>query len=179
MASVMRIRLLARALWRHHRRASLVALGVTLVLLAAPFAFVGGSDDAPTDDPVAQPHLILDRLWFDRYPEQARDDVKLWLWSSSGIGVYYQGSAYRYSIDTFDFRRSGRRLDMTFLHDEARARTRFQIAECDEAPFDLCLTLDDSPRGPRRYYSYSNGRAQAPALPWLSDVEARLRAAAR
>lgn len=175
----MRIRLLARALWRHHRRASLVALGVALALLAAPFALVGPSDDAPAEDPAARPYLILDRVWLDRYPEEARDELKLWFWSSSGLGVYQQGSAYRFSIDVFDFSRNGRRLEMTFLQDEARARTRFQVAECDEAPFDLCLTLDESPRGPRRYFGFSDHRAQEQALPWLSEVEARARAAAR
>ncbi len=169
----MRIRLLARALWRHHRRASLIALAVGLALLAAPFALIDGGGG-----PVAaEPHLILDRVWFDRAPEDPRADMSLWVWASSGVGIHQRGSAYRFSVDFFDFRRSGRRLEMTFLQDGERARTRFQVAACDHPPFDLCLTLDDPPRGPRRYYSFSNAWAQDRVAPWAREVVAR--AAAR
>lgn len=165
----MRIRLLARALWHHHRRASLIALAVGLALLAAPFAFVGGSD-APV---AADPDLILGRVWFDHSPRDPREERKLWVWTSRGVGVYQQGTAYRFSVDFFAFERSDRRLAMTFLQDGERARTRFHVGSCDEPPFDLCLTLDDPPRGPRRYFSFSSMRAMEREAPWARELVER------
>lgn len=169
----MRLRLLPRALWRQHRRASLVALAIGLALLAMPLVWLG----SPSDEPTARPHMILDRVWLDRYPDEARTEIHLFYWSSSGLGVYQRGSAYRGSFDVFDFRRSGHELDLAFLQDDERASIRFSVEACDVAPFDLCLTLAQSPRGPRRYFSWSDHRAAERALP--GGLLRRARAATR
>lgn len=176
----MRLRPLLRALWVHHRRFSLVALALALSLFAAPLLLIGPSDeDAPPPESEARPHLILDRVWFDRYPDDARSDVNLWVWFSSGIGIHQRGSAYRATFDIFDFSRDRRALDMTFLQDDERAQTDFTIERCDHAPFDLCLTLERPARGPHRYYGFSGHDHAAREPAWTRDLAARARATAR
>jgi len=174
----MRTKLLLTSLWRHHRRATLIAGAVVLSLLATPFFFSGSSTE--TDEPSVRPHVILDRAWFDRYPEEARDDLSIWVWLSSGVGLYQQGSAYRASFDIFEFVRSGRDLEMTFLQDDESATTSFSVEHCDEAPpFDLCLTLENAARGPTRYYGFSDHAAYTRELPQFAPLRARLAALPR
>jgi hypothetical protein len=68
------------------------------------------------------------------------------------------------------------------LQDEKRASTRFTVKACDdEPPFDLCLDLADSPRGPKRYYGFGDVDDKQRAIPWSKGAldAARARATAR
>lgn len=173
----MRWKLLFVALWRHHRVATSLALAALLAAGAA-VGWVGSSGDAP--EAGGSGRRLLDRPWFERYPESSRDELGTWVWLAGGIGAYQQGSAWRGSFDVFEFERRGNAVDMRFLQDGEEARTDFAIERCDEAPpFDLCLTLRSSPRGPRRYYSFDDGDDFAAHLPWAADrlEEVRVRAA--
>lgn len=181
----MRWKLLAKTLWNHHRKATLGAVGavtlLALVLTAVPLGSTCGSgvSRAPDDTTDARrSRLLLDRVWFDRYPEDARDEISIWIYISSGVGLYQQGSSYRASYDIFEFVRNDRDLELTFLQDEEEASTRFEVERCDEAPpFDLCLTLESPARGPQRYYGFSDESALSEHLPWAADdiEEARQR----
>lgn len=177
----MRLKLLLSACWRHHRVASIVTIASVLALLVVPFAFCNGADPSVVARDSERSHLVLDRVWFDRYPDEPRTQISVWLWLSSGVGLYQQGSSYRASFDIFEFARNGRDLEMTFLHDDEEARSGFAVEPCDqEPPFDLCLTLEGAARGPARYYSFSDQNAAGRELPeWVRRVDAQARAAAR
>ncbi|MCC6557569.1 MAG: hypothetical protein IT372_31845 [Polyangiaceae bacterium] len=127
-----------------------------------------GSPSAPfAPNPSANPRLILGRVWFDRYPEKRNEDVKIWIFLGGGVGLFESGSAYRSSFDVFDFERQGDKVSMTFLHDRKTAETKFTVRACDDRPpFDLCLDLQDSPRGPRTYYGFGSDDEMARRIPW-------------
>jgi hypothetical protein len=123
-----------------------------------------------------EPRTVLNRVWFDRYPRKATDEIKLMLFLAGGIGVHQAGSAYRSANDVFDFERQGDLLSLTFLHDRKAASTRFVVTSCDEAPpFNLCLDMPNSPRGPRRYYGFGHDEDMEVHIPW----SAKLKQAAR
>jgi hypothetical protein len=164
---------LARAIWRQYRVAVVLIALATCALTFALFS-VGGSEEPA---PRAEGRQILNRIWFDRYPESVRDDLSVWIFLGGGIGVYQTGSAFRAGFDVFDFERRGQTLDMRFLHDSARAELEFTIEKCDELPpFDLCLSLPNAPRGQSRYYSFDFGEEMESSIPWSRRLMAQARA---
>ena len=90
----------------------------------------------------ANPRLLLNRVWFDRLPEKATDDVDLWIFLAGGVALHEKGSSYRASFELLEFERRGATLDGRHLHDKKPFRTDFQVRGCDDhEPFTLCLTL--------------------------------------
>jgi hypothetical protein len=117
------------------------------------------------------PRLVLNRVWFDHLPEKPTEDVQLWLFFGGGVGVHEKGSAYRATTDVFEFERRGDHLALTFLHDKKGAETKFKVTACDEKPpFDLCLDLESSPRGPKRWYGFGNLDEAGQRVPWSQAV---------
>lgn len=175
----MRWKLLPRALWRTHPVPTALTGAALVALVVAMLSTSPGHHDADLTDRPAR--LLLNRPWFDHYPENARDEVGVWIWLAGGIGLTERGTAWRTSFEIFEFERHGSQFEMRFLQDGEEARTRFTIESCDELPpFDLCLTLDASPRGPQRYYSFGGGDDLAAHIPWGPQIveSARARAAA-
>ncbi len=168
-------RRLIQALLARYRAA--VILG-SAALVASVLALHGVGDGGPASERPSR--VLLNRPWFDRYPESSSDAVSLYVWASSGIGTYQAGSAWRGSYDAFEFERRGNDLEMRFIQDGAEARTSFHVERCDdEPPFDVCLTLASSPRGPERYYSFDDDEDLAARLPWAADAVERARLVAR
>jgi len=117
------------------------------------------------------PKQILGRVWFDHLPKNRSDDVTIAVFFGGGIGLYDKGSAWRSTIDIFDFERRKDVLDMTFLHDKKTASTKFEIKSCDDKPpFDVCVTFDDAPRGPKTLYGFAYDDEMERAVPWSRDI---------
>jgi hypothetical protein len=156
---------LARSLLATAARRPLLAL--LLVAAVAFFALRGSSGDGGASPEDGNPRLILGRVWFDQYPEKRTDTVQIFIFLGGGIGLYESGSVWRASTDIFDFERQGSKIHMTFLHDKTTAETKFKVTACDEKPpFDLCLDLDSSPRGPKRYYGFGDEEDFGRKVPW-------------
>ncbi|HJL16742.1 MAG TPA: hypothetical protein RMH99_13850 [Sandaracinaceae bacterium LLY-WYZ-13_1] len=171
----MRWKLLARTLWHHHRAALVGLSTAALALGALPFAWFGAdrADEGPERE---RTRLLLDRLWFDELPEERRQSVRIWLFASSGIGLYREGSAYRFGLDFFELYRNDDELEIEWLQDGVEDETDFEVTRCDDrAPFDLCLTFEETPRGPRRYYGFSDDAALTEHAPWAAALRARHR----
>lgn len=127
--------------------------------------------DSGADAGARDPKQILGRIWFDHLPKNRSDDVTIALWLAGGIGIYDKGSAWRSTIDVFEFERRKDMLDMTFLHDKKSATTKFTIKACDDKPpFDVCVTFDDAPRGPKTLYGFSRDDEMDRAVPWSRDI---------
>jgi hypothetical protein len=167
------------------RPLTLLAIGAASVLgtaAAIGAAVLGPCDARETVDPgepVApqdNPRKILSRGWFDRWPEKRKDNIHFFYFGGGGVGLHEEGSAYRYTADWFDLERQNNKLSIKFLQDGKTTETTFTITPCDEKPpFDLCLDLADSPRGPKRYYGFDDSEDEAANLPaWSAE---RLRAA--
>lgn len=155
---------------------SALALGVALGLAAR------GDRPTPATEPAAEaaPRDLLNRIWFDRLPERRTDDVTIGVFFGGGVGVFDTGSAYRASFELFEFERRSSDLDLVFLHDKKRATVTYKVSACDEKPpFDLCLTLDGAPRGPKRLYGFAHDEEEAARVPWSRDLRESARARAR
>jgi hypothetical protein len=177
----MRWKLVFVGLWRHHRVATVTVCAATLALTAATVGWSGSSGPGASAEHPARG--ILNRVWFDHYPQSTRDEISVGIWLAGGLGIFEQGSVWRTGYEIFEFERNGDRLTTRLLQDRAESRTRFRVESCDDQPpFDLCLLLEQPTRGPARYYSFGDGDDMAEHLPWagslLGSARARVRAAA-
>ena len=174
----MRWKLVFVGLWRHHRVATLTVCAAMLALSAATVHWSVGSGAEPEVERPARG--ILNRVWFDHYPQSTRDDLSMGIWLAGGIGIFEQGSVWRTSYEIFEFERNGNDLTTRLLQDGAESRTRFVVESCDDQPpFDLCLILERPTRGPARYYSFGDGDDMSAHLPWADSVLGSARARAR
>jgi hypothetical protein len=117
---------------------------------------------------------LVDRNWLDSWPRDADDRLHVYRFTPGmGGGVYQDRTVFQGSFELFTFTVEGDRLAVELPHTGEVVRTRFVIERVDgPAPFDLRLTLDRSPRGPRVFYGRSAERGGA-------DLDAALAAAAR
>ncbi len=147
---------------KSHRLAGFFFTVAALAATAAGISALRGADAA-----AGNPRLVLNRVWFDQYPDKRTDEIAIWIFLAGGIGIQEKGSAYRATTDIFEFERQGDKLALTFLHDRKSAETRFTITACDDKPpFDLCLDFADSPRGPKRWYGFGDEDEMARRVPW-------------
>lgn len=162
------------------RPLALLALGAATIVAAA--AVVGIVAVQPRDDAPPNPRAIMNRGWFDRYPRKRTDEVKFLVFYGGGFGVYEEGSAFKVSYEVFELERQNDKMWFRFLQDGKTAESKFTISRCDEkSPFDLCLDIPDTPRGPKRFYGFDWGEDFAARIPWgpqmlrAAEAHARMR----
>ncbi len=168
-----------------HTRNKLVVVGVLAALVGLGLG-LRGRRDTPLDPPgpesaaATSPRDLLNRIWFDRLPEKRSDEVTIGIFLGGGIGLFDTGSAYRAAFELFEFERKSTELDLVFLHDKKRAAVKYTVTACDDRPpFDLCLTLEGAPRGPKRLYGFSHDDEESAKVPWARDLREVARARAR
>jgi hypothetical protein len=157
-------------------RRPLLALGLAATVPVALIAAATGA--VRPGEAAGSPRAVLGRVWFDRYPDKATDEIQVWIWLGGGIGIHETGSYFRMSFDAFEFERQGDKLSMVYLQDKKTAETKFTVAACDEKPpFDLCLDLTNALGGRKRYYGFGDVDDMASRIPWskglLRTAEAR------
>src|SRR5262245_49606528 len=93
-----------------------------LTLLAAGAAAVLGGAfgiaalaQTPDEEAQGNPRMILGRGWYDSYPRKRTDVYKFFVFFGGGVGIYEEGSVYRYSIDVFELERQNDKLWMKFF----------------------------------------------------------------
>lgn len=164
----MKLRLLRFAARRPLAALALLAASSIAIGGAAISAFTASNHDAAD----LNPRLVLNRIWFDRLPEKRGDEVQFWLFFAGGVSLHEKGSTYRWTDEIFDFERQGDKLLMKSLHDGKSVETKFTITRCDEKPpFDVCLDLADSPRGPKRYYGFGDDDEESSRVPWARAMK--------
>jgi hypothetical protein len=122
---------------------------------AAPTSTALSADDAR--------EVLIDRNWLDRWPSSKDDRLHVYRFTPSmGGGVYQDRTLFRGTFELFRFATSGDRLVIDFPDDGVKVDTAYRIEPVGgPEPFDLRLTLGDSPRGPRVFYGISaEGSAQ-------------------
>jgi hypothetical protein len=147
---------------------ALPLLAVLAVLSSRPSApsLIGHRAPALADNPGDK--LLVERAWFDRYPESPTETFSLWYLFDDGLGVYRQGSVYRFNIDLVGHAERGDKVTITTLQDDKKKEARFSVKECsDKPPFDLCLVFDQAPMGPAKYYGFKDTEQAARRMPWL------------
>lgn len=150
-----------------------------LCLPVIAFAAACAPDRAPASravDPGEAARLLIDRSWIDRMPARHSDRLHVYRFTPSmGGGVYQDRTVFRGSFELFTYDVADGALAIRLPETGERVRTPYQIERVDgPEPFDLRLTLEQAPRGPRTYYAMScesDGRC--------ASVEDRLAARAR
>jgi hypothetical protein len=150
-------------------RASHLVAPVLLALVAAC-----GSDPPSTkiaDGEAAR--LLIDRNWIDRMPETHSDRLHVFRFvPGMGGGVFQDRTLFKGEFELFVFKVRDSAIEFVFPDNGDRVRSQHRIDKVDgPAPFDLRLTLDASPRGPRVYYGI-----RAEHDPHGEALEARLAA---
>jgi hypothetical protein len=143
--------------------------------LASPARLVQPASTTPPAAlaaPLEDPALLLERPWFDRLPEAPSEKFSAWLLFDDGIGLYREGSSFRFQMDIVSHERKGEALTVVTLDDNKKKETRFSITSCsDKPPFDLCLTFSSAPLGPTKLYSFKDSDQAARRLPWIKGLD--------
>lgn len=132
----------------------LIALGSLLLVAAC------GRGDAPASKAVSgadAARLLVDRNWLDVWPDDKDDRLHVYRFTPSmGGGVYQDRTVFQGTFELFRFEVREDVIELDLPHTGEVVRSRFKIERVDgPAPFDLRLTLDRAPRGPRIYYGRS------------------------
>jgi hypothetical protein len=98
--------------------------------------------------------LLLDRNWIDRMPATSRDRLTVFRFvPSMGGGVFQDRTLFKGSFELFRFEATGEEIRFMMPETGERVRSRYTIDVVDgPAPFDLRLSIPDSPRGPKVYF---------------------------
>lgn len=172
---------LSRVFARRPLLAFVCTVGVGAFGLLAALRGVGAAPEADTVENSGG-RSILNRFWFERWPEAPSTRSHYLLFLAGGMGLHEEGASYKFAIELFEFERKGERIEAKFLDDGERKNIDFKIEPCSERPpFDLCLRWNDEFRGPRTYYTFASEDELAERAPWLrGEYElARARAARR
>ena len=129
----------------------LAALAVALALAACSSS--KKARVAPLDGGEAR-QLLLDRNWIDRMPQTHRDKLHVFRFvPSMGGGVFQDRTLFKGIFELFIFEATGEEIRFNLPETQQKVRSRYTIEAVDgPAPFDLRLTIADSPRGPKVYY---------------------------
>lgn len=117
---------------------------------------VGCKDGARTLAPDEARQLLIDRNWIDSMPVDHEDRLHVFRFTPKmGGGVYQDRTLFAGSFELFLFEHDGKTIRFHLPQKKQRVNVAYRIdAVSDRAPFDIRLTLDPSPRGPRVYYGF-------------------------
>ena len=138
-------------------KASLATVALSLALSTA---LVGGacrdtgSSRAAAVSGTDAARLLIDRNWIDVWPQTKDERLHVYRFTPGmGGGVYQDRTVFKGTFELFLFALREDELTFVLPETEEHVRTKFKIERVDgPAPFDLRLTLERSPRGPRVYY---------------------------
>jgi hypothetical protein len=129
--------------------------GVTL-LLAAAAACSSPSEpkEAKRVSASEARSLLLDRNWIDQMPKTHRDRLHVFRFvPTMGGGVFQDRTLFRGTFELFTFENTGSEIRFHLPETGEKVRAAYTIETIDgPAPFDLRLSIPESPRGPKVYY---------------------------
>ena len=109
------------------------------------------STEVPADE---AKQLLIDRNWLDRMPETERDRLHVYRFvPKMGGGVYQDRTLYKGTFELFKFRATGDEIRFDLKETNTKVTSAYKIDHVTgPEPFDLRLTIFESPRGPKTYY---------------------------
>jgi hypothetical protein len=108
---------------------------------------------------------LYDVLWLDRYPEMASDTFHAYSFTSDNIGLTMDfHSAYKLTLELFEFKANNSQITFHFPHDARRAKVNYKIEKLKKPTrhFDVSLTVENDPfnsGATKTYYSGPNFRS--------------------
>src|SRR6478609_5920089 len=124
---------------------------VLLIAVLAACSSSHKSNDIPDGE---ARRLLLDRNWIDRMPETERDRLHVYRFvPSMGGGVFQDRTLFKGTFELFSFKVDGNKILFDLHETKTKVASTFKIERVDgPKPFDLKLTVDADPRGPKVYY---------------------------
>jgi hypothetical protein len=109
------------------------------------------STEVPTDE---ARQLLIDRNWLDRMPETEKDRLHVYRFvPKMGGGVYQDRTLYKGTFELFKFKATGDEIHFDLPETKTKVKSSYKIETVTgPEPFDLRLTIFESPRGPKTYY---------------------------
>jgi hypothetical protein len=107
--------------------------------------------------------LLIDRNWLDRMPETERDRLHVYRFvPNMGGGVYQDRTLYKGTFELFKFAATGDEIKFDLPETKEKVSSAYAIEQVTgPKPFDLRLTIFESPRGPKVYYGMRNENGQS------------------
>ena len=103
---------------------------------------------------------LLDVLWMDKYPEMQHDTWKAYLFTSDNVGVNIDAhSAFKLTLEIFEFKGDKAKLTFHFPHDGRRAASAYKIEKLKKPTkhFDTQLTVESDPQAGGQAHIYYTG----------------------
>jgi hypothetical protein len=130
-----------------------VALAVSVAMTASSGC---SSKSSPSNQVSAEQasQLLLNRNWLDVMPENHTDRLHVFRFvPTMGGGVYQDRTLFKGTFELFKFEATGSEIRFVLPETRERVRAAYTIETVTgPAPFDLRLSIPDSPRGPKTYY---------------------------
>ena len=100
--------------------------------------------------------LLIDRNWLDRMPETERDHLFVYRFvPNMGGGVFQDRTLYKGTFELFSFKLEGDSIKFDLHETKTVVTSKFTIEKVEgPKPFDLKLTINDDPRGPKVYFGW-------------------------
>jgi hypothetical protein len=129
-----------------------IVLGLVVAALAACSSSSPSSSRVIAEDEARA--LLIDRNWLDRMPETERDRLHVYRFvPNMGGGVFQDRTLYKGTFELFSFGVKADSIHFVLHETKTEVKSRFRIERVDgPKPFDLKLTIDADPRGPKVYY---------------------------
>lgn len=92
---------------------------------------------------------LYDILWIDKYPTDPTDTWKAYLYTSDNIGLSVDAfSAFKLTLEVFEFKADKTRIGFHFPHDKRRAQCAYKIEKMKKPNkhFDTQLTVENDPQ---------------------------------
>lgn len=139
----------------------------TMIVASAAVCMYGLSqpqlpaDQAPTALVETQAAKDLyDVLWLDKYPEMQSDTFKAYSFTSDNVGITMDfHSAFKLTLELFEFKASNTHITYHFPHDGRRANVSYKIEKLKKPTkhFDASLTIENDPANAGQTTVYFTG----------------------
>jgi hypothetical protein len=151
------------------KKLSIVAVLIVLVAGVVFYFRLRPAPEGPALDTLEASRLLINRNWLDVMPKTPDDRLHVYRFTPSmGGGVFQDRTVFAGNFELFTFKLDHDNIEFTLPHKHQRVVSSFAVRRVqDHAPFDLELTIDSDPRGPHRYYGFSNERAEETDLETL------------
>ncbi len=130
-------------------------------LLVASFLTVGyGVSQLQSAEVTPANKDLYDTIWIDKYPEMSQDTWNAYMFTSDNVGLNIDAaSAFKITIELFEFKASGRDIRFHFPHDGRKANSKYALEKLKKPTkhFDTKLTIETDPQNGGQKHVYFTG----------------------
>ncbi len=126
-------------------------IALVLVLVAACSSPRQQTTQLPDDQ---ARDLLVNRNWIDHWPTTKTDRIHVYRFvPNMGGGVFQDRTIFKGTFELFMFETTDGEIRFVLPETKEKVTSKFVIENVDgPAPFDLKLTIEGDPRGPKVYY---------------------------